>query len=210
MADDDLRDVRVEWLSIAADADAWRRVGLVVTDDGLIPLIGTSIRIVPPTGDPGIVGWTLSGIDPEVRAVAGLPTDIVATRSPVYASHELGASAIDHVVVTTGDLGATTTAITDATSCELKRVREAGPITQGFHRIGPSGLIVEVVHHDGDDESPASFWGVVIVVEDLDVACALIGADLISEPRDAVQSGRRIATLREEAGLGTRVALMSP
>ena len=81
---------------------------------------------------------------------------------------------------------------------------------QGFHRIGSGGLIVELVERPEIPDGPASFWGIVINVDDLDAACALIGADRISAPKDAVQPGRRIATIRGEVGLGLPVALMTP
>jgi len=80
----------------------------------------------------------------------------------------------------------------------------------GGHRLGGGGLIVEVVERAGLPEGPASFWGFVLNVEDLDAAAALIGPDGIGEVKDAVQPGRRIATVRAELGLGLPVALMTP
>ena len=53
------------------------------------------------------------------------------------------------------------------------------------------------------------FWGVVLIVDDLDAAFALIGPDRMSAPKDAVQPGRRIATVRDDVGLGLPVALMT-
>ncbi len=81
---------------------------------------------------------------------------------------------------------------------------------QGFHRIGPGGLIVEIVERPEVDADVAAFWGVVVDVEDLDAACARLGEDRVSGPRDAVQPGRRIATVREHVGLGVPLALMTP
>jgi hypothetical protein len=46
-------------------------------------------------------------------------------------------------------------------------------------------------------------------VGDLDQTAHALG-DLLGTPRDAVQPGRRIATLRAEAGLGPAIAFMSP
>ena len=80
---------------------------------------------------------------------------------------------------------------------------------QGFHRIGPGGLIVELVERPEVEPGPASFWGVVVNVEDLDAVCERIGPELIGRPKDAVQPGRRIATIRTDAGLGLPVALMT-
>jgi hypothetical protein len=48
-----------------------------------------------------------------------------------------------------------------------------------------------------------------VVVADLDALASRLG-DLLGAIRDAVQPGRRIATLRETAGLGQAVAFMSP
>ena len=80
---------------------------------------------------------------------------------------------------------------------------------QGFHRIGRGGLIVELVERPDLPAGPASFWGLVVIVDDIDAACELIGAERISPPKDAVQPGRRIATIRADVGLGLPVALMT-
>ena len=201
---------KVEWLTVAGDADAWRSIGLTVTADGLIPLVGTSIRIVPAAENDsiGIVGWALSGAR-DTTDIDGLATEVVAPATPVYADHPLGASGLDHVVVSTADLERTSGAIAAATGCELKRIREVGTMRQGFHRIGRGGLIVELVERPDLPAGPATFWGLVLIVADLDAAFELLGADRISAPKDAVQPGRRIATIRGEVGLGLPVALMT-
>jgi hypothetical protein len=202
---------RVEWLTVSGDADTWRSLGLSVTDEGMIPLVGTSVRIVADhASGSGIVGWSLSGLaSGPAMEVDGLDTDIVDAATPVYAAHPLGASGLDHVVVLTSDLERTSAAIADATGCDLKRIREVGSMRQGFHRIGRGGLIVELVERPDLPDGPASFWGLVLIVEDLDAACELIGLDRISAPKDAVQPGRRIATIRADVGLGLPVALMT-
>ena len=215
---------RVEWLTVAGELGTWRSLGLSATDDGLIPLFGTALRIVSPEAawdtsagtsvapeglQAGIVGWALSGIDAATTSIAGLTTTVVEQAAPIFATHSLGARSIDHVVVTTGELESTTGDIALATGCELKRIREVGKIRQGFHRIGRGGLIVEVVQHEDDNRSVAEFWGIVMTVDDLDAACAQLGPDRVGEPKDAVQPGRRIATIRSSVGLGTAVALMS-
>ncbi|MGA7756685.1 MAG: VOC family protein [Ilumatobacteraceae bacterium] len=255
-------DPRVEWLTVSGDPDVWRSIGFVVTDDGHLPLHGTSLRIVHPgslpgllrTGDDaeisssatGIVGWALSGItehshpastvapageasEPATDSrndshpggstgratdgwfdIDGLPTEIVDARGPRYADHEIGAVGLDHVVVMTSQLERTSDAIAGVTGCELKRIRDLGEMRQGFHRIGRGGLIVELVERPDIPDGPASFWGLVVNVDDLDAACARLGADRVSPPKDAVQPGRRIATVRSDVGLGLPVALMTP
>jgi hypothetical protein len=207
---------RVEWLTVDGDPALWRSLGLVVTDDGLVPLHGTSLRIVAPIEGPtapALAGWAVSGLDVESGTridVDGLPTLAVSSTGPVYADHPNGAVGLDHVVVMTSDLERTSAAIATATGCELKRIREVGTMRQGFHRIGAGGLIVELVERPDVPDGPAAFWGVVINVDDLDVACELLGPDRVSAPKDAVQPGRRLATVRADVGLGLPVALMTP
>lgn len=228
---------KVEWLTVAGRLDAWAGLGLTISDDGLVPLIGTAMRIVDPAsavarGEQGIVGWAVSGIssgisseigsgigsgisetvatDSAVTSVDGLVTEFVDPLSPMFADHALGASALDHVVVSTDDLERTSTAIAATTGCELKRIRELGTMRQGFHRIGRGGLIVELVERPDLPSGPASFWGLVLIVDDLDASCAVLGPEQVSAAKDAVQPGRRIATVRPEVGLGLPVALMTP
>ena len=201
---------RVEWLTVAGDIDVWRSLGLSISADGLVPLFGTSLRIVAPTGAPvGLTGWALSGIASDTTDIAGLLTETVGARAPVFADHGLGAVELDHVVVFTGNMDAVSDAVERVTGCERKRVRELGAVRQGFHRIGRGGLIVEIVEHADSDAQDGRFWGLVINVSDLDAAVELLGPDRIGEPKDAVQPGRRIATVRADVGLGVPIALMS-
>lgn len=204
-----------EWLSIRGSIPVWRSLGLVVDPDGVIPLVGTSLRIESCEGaveeSLGLVGWALSGdVADGADSIDGLATDVVDARSPRFANHELGAIGLDHVVVLTNDLERTSDAISAATGCELKRVREVGTMRQGFHRLGRGGLIVELVERPDIEPGPATFWGVVLNVEDIDDAFARLGEDRLSPPKDAVQPGRRIATVRADVGLGLPVALMTP
>lgn len=210
---------KVEWLTIAGDIELWRSIGLTVLDDGTIPLFGTSLRVASPPSsasgaDPttsGIVGWALSGVAPSQNTytIDGLPTQAVASSDPLFATHDLGASALDHVVVLTPDLERTSNAIAEATGYELKRIREVGEMRQGFHRIGRGGLIVELIERPDIADGDAQFWGLVLNVDDINAACDHLGPDRISEPKDAVQPGRQIATVRGDVGLGLPVAIMS-
>ena len=213
---------QVEWLTVIGDPAVWRSLGLTILADGTIPLIGTSLRIVgesergstPKNRSAGIASWALSGIPKgadtdELPSIDGLETEAVEPSTPLFAQHDLNASALDHLVVLTPDLERTSAAIAEATGCELKRVREVGSMRQGFHRIGRGGLIVELVERPDIADGDAAFWGLVIIVDNLDEACARLGPDQVSAPKDAVQPGRRIATVRGDVGLGLPVALMT-
>ena len=116
----------------------------------------------------------------------------------------------------TPDLDRTTGALRSA-GLDFRRLREeptpGGAPRQAFFRLGET--ILEVVQApDGtkiaaDPAGPARLWGISFGVADLDATAAFLG-DRLGPPRDAVQQGRRIATLRREAGLGPAIAFMSP
>ncbi len=209
MTDTSDADTRVAWLSIAGDADVWRSIGLTVDTDGTIPLHGTSLSIVSDPDRTGIVAWGISGAARDRPAeIDGLPTEWVEPADPVWAAHDIGATGLDHVVVLTDSIERTSEAIHEATGCELKRIRDLGSMRQGFHRIGRGGLIVELVEREELDVDTTEFWGVVIDVDDLDPVHERLGSDRLATPKNAVQPGRRIATIRESVGLGLPVALM--
>ncbi|HEY4589083.1 MAG TPA: hypothetical protein VII86_07635, partial [Thermoanaerobaculia bacterium] len=66
----------------------------------------------------------------------------------------------------------------------------------------------EVVEHARVEPGPARFWGITFAVADLDT-CAELLRDRLGSIHDAVQPGRRIATVRPGAELGLPVALIS-
>jgi hypothetical protein len=205
---------RVDWIVVGGPAEPWLDLGLVaaVDDDGcrLVPIFGTGVEI-DTTGGPGMRRLVLSGIDNDIADIDGVPIEVRGAAPPMFAEHPLGVSHIDHVVIATDDLARTCGAIADVTGAPLKRVREAGEIRQGFHRVGGAGgLIVEVVERSGLPPDSASLWGFVFVVDDIHDACRTLGPDVVSKPRDAVQPGRFIATVRSDVGLGVPLALMSP
>ena len=142
-------------------------------------------------------------------SVAGLARDrpdglaLVATDAAAAepGEHRNGALVIDHVVALTDDMGRTLAALADA-GLEVRRMREPPetPARQAF--INLRTLILEIVEIEGD--GPA-LWGVTVAVADLDALGPLVEA-----PREAVQPGRRIATVSREAGLPTALAFMTP
>jgi hypothetical protein len=78
---------------------------------------------------------------------------------------------------------------------------------QAFFRVGE--VILEVVTSPSVPAGPATFWGLVVVVEDLDACAALLHGELGSV-RDAVQPGRRIAAVRSDTGVSAPLAFMTP
>jgi hypothetical protein len=202
---------RLVELELGGSPEPWAALGFRVDADGAVRIGGVALRWSPSAG-PGIQGWTLMGaagdgpIDglPTRRLPAGKPPP--AEDSPPGDPHPNSAVGLDHVVAMTPDLDRTFAAL-EAAGLELRRVREAGKgLRQGFFRLGPA--ILEVAG-DVEPAGPARFWGMVAVVADLDAAAEHLG-DRLGTPKDAVQPGRRIATVREAAGLGVPLALMTP
>ena len=205
------------WLTSAPES--WLRLGFAPDTPSHLCLIDLGLRFVDrrsPSASP-VTGWTLvdpshePGTAPRRVTIDGLVTDLVAEPTCTQPTPStLDVLGIDHVVVMTGDLERTCAAVTSVTGAPLKRIRDAGGgVRQGFHRLGP--VILEVVERpDLGADTSASIWGLVVTVSDLDRAAAWLGPDVIGEPRQAVQAGRRIASIKADVGLGPAVALMTP
>jgi hypothetical protein len=205
----------VDELFIAAAPGVWRTAGFDVEGD--LCVVGTvRLRLQDQGGGRGIVAWSLR--DAATLDLDGLPTTASAAPPPAasVAPHPNGVLTIDHLVVLTPDLDRTTTALRNG-GFDLRREREGptpgGSRRQSFFRMGE--LILEVVEApEGsriaqEPNGPARLWGISFLVEELEHTAARLG-DLLGEPRAAVQPGRRIATLRSEAGLGPAIAFMTP
>ena len=104
----------------------------------------------------------------------------------------------------------TAAALTAATGLEVKRIRETtsygAPMRQWFFRLGE--VVLELVAPDEPDGTVTRFFGLAFVA-DLDVAAAHLG-ERMGQAKDAVQPGRRIASLRhKDLGISVPIAFMS-
>jgi hypothetical protein len=205
--------VTIESITVADAPDAWRAAGFDV--DGDTCRVGSiEIRLSGPEAGKGLIGWSLRGV--EGTGLDGLATTEAAPGEPPppTAAHPNGAVRIDHVVGLTPDRARTVAALERA-GLDLRRLRDeptaAGGGFQAFFRLGEA--ILEVIEAPPGSplprETPARLWGLAFLVHDLDATARALG-DLLGEPRDAVQPGRRIATLRREAGLSFGCAFMTP
>lgn len=195
-------------LRIADPPDRWRALGFTVRDAEL-HLGEVAIELRPSArSEVGIASWTIAGIEP-VDSIDGLATQVSSEPTATSSDHENGALAIDHVVITSPDFDRTARALAGA-GLELRRVREArAGVRQGFRRLGQAILELVEISDAPDPGAPARFWGLVVIVRDLDALSERLGG-VLGPARDAVQPGRRIATLRSSAGLGPAVAFMTP
>jgi hypothetical protein len=178
-------------VDVAGDAEAWTEAGFLVEDaamgSGRMRIGHVEFRIG--LGSKGIAGWTLAD-EPTVE-----PAD-----------HPNGTTVLDHIVVFTDDPDRTTMSYAEL-GLEARRVRDVGNgTTQTFFRAGE--VIVELVGPI-PNVTGERCWGLAMTVADLD-ACAVLLGDRMGSVKDAVQSGRRIATLRHDAvGLTVPIAFMS-
>lgn len=204
----------VDEIVVAAEVAAWRDAGFRI-EDGTLRVGAVTLRLAGPDAGKRIVRCALRGLSGDAD-FDGLP--IARSAAPPdktrAESHPNGVTAIDHVVAFTPDLDRTVAA-GQALGLDLRRIRDepapAGSPRQAFFRIGE--LILEIAQAPPGSPlkpgSPARFYGLAFLVDDIDATADSLG-DLCGEPRDAVQPGRRIATVRKEAGLGLPVAFMTP
>ncbi len=197
--------MRVAALRIGAAPEGWRELGFDVGDDGVAMLGCVRLELWPSAEEGEIESWALEGAGIP-GSIDGLRTD-AGDRGGAHAAHPNGALAIDHIVVLTPSLERTSAAFAEV-GVECRRVREAGGgVRQGFFLV--DDVLVEVVEGPGSKSGePARFWGITVEVSDIDDAAARLG-DRLGRVKDAVQPGRRIATVRSEAAGGLPLALIT-
>lgn len=198
---------------VVADAPSlWSELGFRV--EGEACSVGSvRIRLAGPDIGKRVVGWSLRGI--ETTDLDGLATTVADGDQPAPAGpHPNGVTAVDHVVAFCPDLDRTVERL-EAAGLDLRRVREeptpGGAPRQAFFRLG--AVILECIQMpdspDLDRSRNAHLWGLAVRTADMDQTAEVLG-DRLGEPRDAVQPGRRIATLRREAGSSVPLAFMTP
>jgi len=191
--------VIVTEIEVADPPAAWRRAGFDVEADDVCSIGSVGIRLTGRDGGTGIRGWSMSGLPaPDwAGALDGIPTARSVAREINRGVHPNGSCEIDHVVLFSPDLDRTVAAFTGI-GVHPRRERDAElggrPVRQIFFRLGE--VVVEVVGSPTTaDDGPSTLWGITYVVADIDATAAFFG-DRTSPVKDAVQTGRRICTLR--------------
>ncbi len=190
---------RLAALHVVDPPNAWAALGFAVAENAIQ---FESVSIHPGAEAPALAIEDI----PPTDAIDGVNTIPPTLHQPPFITHPNGVTGIDHFVIVTPDFDRTTQAL-EASGMPLRRVRDAGSFRQGFRRLGPA--ILELVEATHMPPGPARFWGVTLIANDLDALAARLGEHL-KPIKDAVQPGRRIATLDRAAGLKTHVAFMTP
>lgn len=206
--------VTIDEVLVGDPPEAWEKAGFSVDDDGTCRIGTVRVRLVGRDGGKRILGWSLRDA-PAARLadgrLDGLPTTASTAPPAAPAVHANGAAYIDHVVLLSPNLPRTIDALGEL-GIERRGERETdtygAPMRQVFFRLGE--VILELIGGTEPGDGEPGFFGLAITVDDLDAAGSLLGPHL-GDAKDAVQEGRRIATLRHrELGMSVATALMSP
>ncbi len=218
-------------LHVGDDPSTWRTAGFDVSD-GLagwwVQLGAVRIQLHGSDGPRGLLRWDLDtagqpgptpgATQPTSTAdIDGLPTawapDTPELPLAPAPTHPNRVNAIDHVVVSSPDVDRTVGALTDQGFRERRRRttgRYGEPMVQVFFWVGD--VILELVGPTdvpAGEVGPAAFFGLALISTDLEATAAGLG-ELLGTPREAVQPGRLIATLRlERLGGSVPTVIMS-
>jgi hypothetical protein len=205
----------IESITVADPPEAWAQVGFR-TDGGTCRVGTVDVLLAGREAGRGLTRMSVRGLrspEPDGLPIGAAPPGEPPDPAPI---HPNGVTRIDHVVAFTPDRARTVAAL-EAAGLELRRLRDeptpAGGGFQAFFRLGEA--ILEVVEVPADapkplpPDAPARLWGLAFLADDLAATQEAIGPRL-GEPRPAVQPGRRIATLRRDAGLSFGCAFMTP
>jgi hypothetical protein len=205
----------IDEILVGDPPETWEAAGYSVDDDATCRIGAVRVRLPGPDAGRRILGWSLRDVtESGLRdgTLDGLPTTVSRTPPCQPGEHRNGATHIDHVVLLSPDLARTTAAI-EAIGVAPRGERDTdtygAPMRQVFFRLGE--VILELVGQpDGTGEGDPGFFGLAVTVADLDATSALLG-DNLGRVKDAVQEGRRIATLRHRVlGMSVATAFMSP
>lgn len=200
------RGAQLAAISVGGTTAAWEAVGFATDAAGRMPFANGALVFSGIEGERGLLGLTVAGLDTIPSDLEGIP---LAAGDPVPPiDHPNGSYELDHLVIVTDSLERTSATVADVLGHPQRRLREEGDVRQAFHRMGPGGVILEIVERP--DAERVQLFGVVFNTVDLDGVVARYDRDLIGEAKDATQPGRRIATFRSGAGLGVPTALMTP
>ncbi|MFW2383661.1 MAG: VOC family protein [Acidimicrobiales bacterium] len=197
-----MRGPQLAGIVVSDNAEDWEAVGFQV-NNGLVSIGTLTVAVNRPVTEPQ---WWF---EPQVTSsIHGIGHADPSPRSALAVKNTNGANAVDHIVVITPNL-ATTTAEFEEHGFELRRSRPRQDQEQRFFWAGTT--IIEVVGPAvAESAGPAHIWGLALVSDDLDASKELLG-DRMSDPKEAVQPGRRIAAIRTaQHKISVTIALMSP
>ena len=201
-------------LLIHDEPSSWEAAGFALSGPDAVVIDGLVLRLGGEGEPRGIVGWAVDGIDSEVDGLALCPhTPVEANTGHPNTAHPNGVTTIDHLVIATNDFGRTIPAF-EAAGLEQRRTRTftMGGTERQQTFFWAGAVILELIGPVTAEPGPdlCEFWGLAVNTDDIDASATYLG-DRLGTPKDAIQKGRRIATLRtKDLGISTPVAFMTP
>lgn len=203
-------------LLIGDTASSWIKAGFDVLEANgrSSTTIGdVSIELLGSDGDRGIVAWRFDDLDlGEGQNIDGVQTLGVREPPPAPQKHQNLVSHLDHVVMFTPNIQRTISKL-EAAGFEARRIRDipgTEPLRQQVFFWAGSTIIELVGPAEPTGDGPASLWGLAVTCDDLEMAHERLDG-VLGNPKPAVQTGRRIATLRtRDIDISTSIALMTP
>ena len=206
-------------IAIGDDPSAWRAAGFDVLGNEL-RLGKVVIELVGSAGQRGFHGWAIDGVTTDIEHIPRIqdpPEQQTEALAETSSSSSLNAIfAIDHVVVTTNDVARTVASFERVGLQERRTTTTSTPMGERRQSFLWAGrVIIEVIGPvDAEladrNDGHASIWGLALVASNLQVTSQVLDSAL-SEPRDAVQPGRKIATMRtKELDISVPIVVMSP
>ena len=187
----------------------WESLGFDLRGNGFV--IG---EVACSVGEPA-ASWSFRGVHGEAATVGAIETrrSAASPASPAVAAHPNGATKIDHVVVVSGAPARTTEQL-ESLGLVGKGLRTlgSGVASQSQSFFWTGDVLIELVGPTtvaGQDRDDAFIWGITFVVPDFDRLNDVAG-ELLSQPKQAVQEGRRIITVTGDNPPGLKIAFMTP
>jgi hypothetical protein len=204
----------IGWIDIADEPDVWRAAGFDVSSDGACVVGGVELRLLGANDEsPGMLGWTLVADHALPDSIDGIATSTITEHVQLPdGDHTNGVFRIDHLVVGSSSTPRTVNAFASA-GLERRGHRdtnsEGTAVDMTFFWVGDQLVELAGPPRVVRYRRPARFSGIAFSCIDIDALAAQLG-EKSTEPRDAVQPGRRICALRREAGASVPIAFMTP
>ena len=204
--------MKITALKTSDPRSTFAQVGFNLSNDEVISLNDVDIIFDESQGShAGLISWGWSELPEGVTEVAGIPAFVWEKRKVDDESshHKNTVVSVDHIVLHTNNKDKIKAKLR-ALGMEPRRERSDiyPDMTQIFYRPG-NGPILEVVANDHFSDVNY-LWGATLVVEDMKCAKKELG-NYATEPKSALQPGRKIMTLRHDSlHFRTNMAFMTP
>ncbi len=202
-------------IDVADAPDGWAAAGFTIGEaaDGtpVVDIGAIRIRLQQPVST---TSWSFADVE-NLDDIDGVPVTTASSaergEEGPESDHPNGSFHLDHVVMISPDLRRTVPTL-EANGFEVRRRRDIGKgREQVFLWTGPT--IIELVGPTAPTEPkviPSDLWGLAVSTNDIDGAAKTLGENL-GRVKDAVQPGRRIATVRTtDLAITPTIALMTP